>query len=895
MAFTIPNQADAGTSSQSEVDAVDFGILVAAYNGTGVVTGGAVTAQGTPDMTVAIAAGTVLINGTRYTISSGNGTIATADSSNPRFDLITINTSGAIVVTAGTAASNPVFPAIPADDAVLAAVHVPAGDTAIATAQIIDKRVIVTNSAAAGVSDAIDLAMGTGSDFKLRWSTGDADNHAAVMALGQSNQVLHIAEACDIATDWNVAANAADSEVWIHSSTTPATDYLALGRHTGTIATVDVQGGTTLNLDIAGNTELTITASGLNVPACSDINFTGTTGTNDIVLTNALADALSITDGSADVVVVDTSTSGNLITFTSALTVGSDGSGSDLILHSATGSDNLTWDASDKVLNITGTNAETALDVLDGDVRIVDKLYFYDVGGEYLSSDGSTLTITGATGVTGTLTVGVDGTGHDVKFFGCESGAYMLYDESEEQLEIRGAAADAATSTGKLLLSTALTNINACDVIGSINFQAPLEAGSCDAILVAAGIRAVAQATFTCAVNATDLIFYTGHSEAAAERFRFTSQGEIGIGGANYGSDGQVLTSTGCGTAVAWEDAGGGVVSGSVDNAVLRADGTGGSTSQGGSCVIITDAGAIGAANGTACLPSLSFKCDTDLGIYRSGTNTMTFVGNSGRFPLVVNANSRHVFMNDTANCKASGGSLTINQLTADDEIFALKSSDVAHGVTCLTETDTFFSILKNSTTTGGAFFRIGSSGPSGWKSQVTITGCANTSKDSGGNGSINFSAGKANGTGFAATNSNGNLMNLTCFDGTNNYTRFLWDAEGSAHAEVEWTTYDDYCDIELLRGVHGAMIPCYAPTYKETFGQDMVYNLEKYAELGLVGENSMHWETREDGRVQLRGMVNTTSMMMLHHSTIIQMADRFSARLDGLETQLKALQGGCS
>jgi hypothetical protein len=148
-----------------------------------------------------------------------------------------------------------------------------------------------------------------------------------------------------------------------------------------------------------------------------------------------------------------------------------------------------------------------------------------------------------------------------VKFFGCEAGAYMLYDESEEQLEIRGAAADAATSTGKLLLSTALTNINANDVIGSINFQAPLEAGDCDSRLVAAGIRAVAQATFTCAVNATDLIFYTGHSEAATEKFRFTSQGEIGIGGATYGSDGHVLTSGGAGAAVAWEAAASGATS----------------------------------------------------------------------------------------------------------------------------------------------------------------------------------------------------------------------------------------------------------------------------------------------------------------------------------------------
>ena len=170
--------------------------------------------------------------------------------------------------------------------------------------------------------------------------------------------------------------------------------------------------------------------------------------------------------------------------------------------------------------------------------------------------------------IKGAVTVGVDDTGHDVKFFGAAAGAYMLYDQSCDQLEIRGASADATTSTGKLLLSTSLTNVNANDVIGSINFQAPAEAGGTDAIAIAAGIRAVAQATFTCAVNATDLIFYTGHSEAATEKFRFTSQGEIGVGGANYGTDGQVLTSGGAGAAAAWEDAGGGGPCQAVESAI---------------------------------------------------------------------------------------------------------------------------------------------------------------------------------------------------------------------------------------------------------------------------------------------------------------------------------------
>ena len=48
-----------------------------------------------------------------------------------------------------------------------------------------------------------------------------------------------------------------------------------------------------------------------------------------------------------------------------------------------------------------------------------------------LTFDGSALSLTG------TLTVGVDDTGHDVKFFGATSDAYMLWDESEDDLIIR--------------------------------------------------------------------------------------------------------------------------------------------------------------------------------------------------------------------------------------------------------------------------------------------------------------------------------------------------------------------------------------------------------------------------------------------------------------------------
>ena len=58
--------------------------------------------------------------------------------------------------------------------------------------------------------------------------------------------------------------------------------------------------------------------------------------------------------------------------------------------------------------------------------------------------DGTTnldvVDIDGATQIDATVTVGVDDTGYDVKFFGATSGAYMLWDESVDDLILAGAA-----------------------------------------------------------------------------------------------------------------------------------------------------------------------------------------------------------------------------------------------------------------------------------------------------------------------------------------------------------------------------------------------------------------------------------------------------------------------
>jgi hypothetical protein len=200
---------------------------------------------------------------------------------------------------------------------------------------------------------------------------------------------------------------------------------------------------------------------------------------------------------------------------------------------------------------LTGTTIDATTDFTIGDTVITNGVI----------TDTSGLSVVSATTVTGALTVGVDDTGHDVKFFGASAGAYMMYDQSEDQLILIGPSADAAGSSGKLLLGSSQTDVRANDILGQIDFRAFAETGT-DAITVAASIQAIAQGTFSASVNATDLIFYTGHSEAATEKFRITSQGELGVGGANYGTDGQVFTSAGAGAAPAWEDAAAASVSG---------------------------------------------------------------------------------------------------------------------------------------------------------------------------------------------------------------------------------------------------------------------------------------------------------------------------------------------
>ena len=146
MAYTIPDKGEGDNDIQSRFFQEDIEILVAGISGLDCVLSG-LAVTGGADMTPAVAKGSVLSNGVMFAVAAADVTVSAADATNPRIDLIVVNSSGALAVRAGTAAADPKPPSRSANDVVIASVYVPANDTAIATTQIKDRRMLRGGSA----------------------------------------------------------------------------------------------------------------------------------------------------------------------------------------------------------------------------------------------------------------------------------------------------------------------------------------------------------------------------------------------------------------------------------------------------------------------------------------------------------------------------------------------------------------------------------------------------------------------------------------------------------------------------------------------------------------------------------------------------------------------------
>ena len=154
MALVLPDieaitNGSNGYDIQCVPDQTDWAIGSLVDQGTYVVSGMTVTQNS--GLTVSIAAGVYVINGLQYTYAGGTAT-GSASGASDRRDLVSINTSGTVTVTAGTvcgtsgwirtnnSALPPVKPAVPSNQCALAEIAMPqsVGST-IATIMIVDK------------------------------------------------------------------------------------------------------------------------------------------------------------------------------------------------------------------------------------------------------------------------------------------------------------------------------------------------------------------------------------------------------------------------------------------------------------------------------------------------------------------------------------------------------------------------------------------------------------------------------------------------------------------------------------------------------------------------------------------------------------------------------------
>ena len=183
-------------------------------------------------------------------------------------------------------------------------------------------------------------------------------------------------------------------------------------------------------------------------------NATGATavtiaaGTGDLALTSTdnitlvATDIVSMSDGTATFSLAGSGATA----LAAATTVDLDATGA-MTMNSSAGTISIANDNVDQNVNLaTGGTRTLAIGINDG-------------------TDVTTITSRGNQTHTGTITVGVDGTGHDVKFFGATSSAYMLWDEDVDDLKLVGAAGMTIASD---LDVDGTTNLDNTDIDGTL-------------------------------------------------------------------------------------------------------------------------------------------------------------------------------------------------------------------------------------------------------------------------------------------------------------------------------------------------------------------------------------------------------------------------------------------
>ena len=568
------------------------------------------------------------------------------------------------------------------------------------------------------------------------------------------------------------------------------------------------------------STDLTVTSGGA-------INLTATT---DVVVPANVG----VTFGSGEKIEGDntdlTVTSGGLITLTatgntvvtnalllsgatqanSTITVGVDDAGYDVTFFGNAASAFMLWDASTDDLVLGGAA----------------QLYLYDAGGgEHISSDGTDLTINSGRNINLTCASGDVVIPADIGLtFG--SGEKIEGDDTDLTVTSGGLITLTATGntvvTNNALVSGTLTSTGVLSV-DSTTDSTSTTTGS---IHTDGGLGVVKDAYFGDDVNVNGSIATTDNNVSnTANTGRLSFEGsnvtQLGAWGADTSTGGILKFTTrssdssvnnvgividGSGDVAIGTTAPAGALSVYGISRFSRQDSTPtgtantvmndavfGSIETADTGITILGTGQIGIAFGNA--------ASTEIGQirYQHSSNAMEFRTNGNTAMTIDSAGS--LLINDTVNTNMTIG-LTINQAANDNEILALKSSDVAHAYTNDAETDTFYFINKANGSYGGTTINsVMEDAAYGTVLSFVVTGgTATTAKTTSGQGLTDIYMKEHDGSnGIANITADGNLFSIRARVGGGNLTRFLVDEDGDMWSVTTGATFDDYDDSVLL------------------------------------------------------------------------------------------------
>ena len=288
--------------------------------------------------------------------------------------------------------------------------------------------------------------------------TTNADTHTSTIADGATDPVramfVKYTGTLDSACTITIAPNTVNRMQFIENATSGSQNII-ISQGSGANITIPAGDVKAVYLDGAGSGAAVVDAfaslSVVDLKVQDDL-----TVTDDLTVNGDIDLAGSIdVDGTTNLDAVDID---GAVQIDGTVTVGVDDTGLDVKFFGATSGAYMLWDESADDLKLVGAAGLTVA----GDIDI----------------DGTTnldaVDIDGAVQIDGTVTVGVDDTGLDVKFFGATSGAYMLWDESADDLKLVGAAG--LTVAGDIDVD-GTTNLDAVDIDGAVQLDSTLSVG----------------------------------------------------------------------------------------------------------------------------------------------------------------------------------------------------------------------------------------------------------------------------------------------------------------------------------------------------------------------------------------------------------------------------------